>query len=105
MSIEVATRMNDSDILPPPVPFKDRFPPDEELTEAEQAAKHERSERAAAAYRALKAEGKERIVHRDPATIAKAIERRQQRIEALRAASLTHKHENVLMHESYRKKQ
>ena len=69
----------------PTARFENRFPPDEELTEAEQAARRERTRRAAAAYKEFKAAGGERIVHRTPEMIRAAVERRRQRIEALRA--------------------
>ena len=69
---------------PPTARFENRFPPDEELTEAERAARRERSRRAAAAYEAFKAAGGERIIHRTPERIAAALERRRRRIEALR---------------------
>ena len=68
---------------PPTARFENRFPPDEALTEAERAARRERSRRAAA-YEAFKAAGGERIIHRTPERLRTAVERRRQRIEALR---------------------
>ena len=55
---------------PPTARFENRFPPDEELTETERAARRERTHRAAAAYEAFKATGGERIIHRTPERIA-----------------------------------
>jgi len=72
---------------PPTAGFEDRFAPDEDLTESGRAARHERTRRAAAAYEAFKAAGGERIIHRTPERLAAAVERRRQRIEALRAES------------------
>lgn len=80
---------------PPTSRFEDRFPPDEELTEAECAARRERTRRSAAAYEAFKAEGGERIIHRPPERLAAAVERRRQRIEALRAESRGDTGENL----------
>lgn len=70
---------------PPTVRFADRFPPDEALSEADKTARRERTRRAAAEYRELKAAGVERIIHRTPEDIRAAVERRRQRMEALRA--------------------
>ena len=72
---------------PPTARFEDRFPPDEDLTKAGRAARRERTRRAATAYKAFKAAGGERIIHRNPERLAVAVERRRQRIEALRAES------------------
>lgn len=76
--------MNATIKAPPTVRFENRFPPDEELTEAERTARQERTRRAAAAYAAFKAAGGERIIHRTPERLRAAVERRRQRIEALR---------------------
>ena len=80
---------------PPTARFENRFPPDVEHTAAERAARHERSRRAAAAYEAFKAAGGERIIHRTPERLAAAVERRRQRIEALRAESAGDADENL----------
>ena len=80
---------------PPTARFEDRFPPDEEINEAERAARHERTRRAAAAYEAFKAAGGERIIHRTPERLAAAVERRRQRVEALRAESRGEPGENL----------
>ena len=87
---------------PPTARFENRFPPDEELTEAERAARHERTRRAAAAYAAFKAAGGECIIHRTPECIAAAVERRRQRIEALRAEPRGGSGENLYRPESGR---
>ena len=76
--------MNTMIKAPPTARFENRFPPDEVLTEAERAARRERSRRAAVAYEAFKAAGGERIIHRTPERLRAAVERRRQRIEALR---------------------
>ena len=75
--------MNVTIKAPPTVRFENRFPPDEELTEAERTARRERTRRAAAAYAAFKTAGGERIIHRTPDGLRAAVERRRQRIEAL----------------------
>ena len=87
---------------PPTARFESRFPPEEELTEGERAARRERTRRAAAAYAAFKAAGGERIIHRTPERIAAAVERRGQRLEALRAEPSGTGGENLYRPESSR---
>ena len=94
--------MNTMIKAPPTARFENRFPPDEELTEAERAARRERTRRAAAAYEAFKAAGGERIIHRTPERIAAAVERRRQRIEALRVEPRGGGGENLYRPESGR---
>ena len=63
---------------PPTARFENRFPPDEELTETERAARRERTHRAAAAYDCV--QGDRRGAHHpphDPRRIAAAVERQR----------------------------
>ena len=92
--------MNTMIKAPPTARFENQFPPDEEFTDAERAARRERSRRAAAAYEAFKAAGGERIIHRTPERIAAAVERRRQRLDALRAESRGAGGENLYRPES-----
>ena len=85
---------------PPTARFENRFPCDEELTEAEREARRERTRRAAAAYASFKAADGERIVHRTPERLRAAVERRRQRIEALRAEPKGGAGENLYRPES-----
>ena len=85
---------------PPTARFEHRFPSDEELTEAGQAARRERTRRAAAAYATFKAAGGERIIHRTPEGLRAAVERRRQRIEALRTEPRGGEGENLYRPES-----
>lgn len=94
--------MNTMIKAPPTARFENRFPPDEEFTEVERAARRERTRRAAAAYGAFKAAGGERIIHRTPERLRAAVERRRQRIEALRAESRRGTGENLYRPESDR---
>ena len=94
--------MNTMIKVPPTARFENRFPPDEELTEADRAARRERTRRAAVAYEAFKAAGGERIVHRSPERVAAAVERQRQRIEALRAEPRGGGGENLYRPESGR---
>ena len=81
-AILIPCDMNTMIKAPPTARFENRFPSDEALTEAERAARRERSRRAA--YEAFKAVGGERIIHRTPERLRATVERRRQRIEALR---------------------
>ena len=84
----------------PTARFENRFPLDEELTEAEREARRERTRRAAAAYASFKAAGGERIIHRTPERLRAAVERRHQRIEALRTEPRGGAGENLYRPES-----
>ena len=85
---------------PPTARFENRFPFDEELTEAEREARRERTRRAAAAYASFKAAGGERIIHRTPERLRAAAERRHRRIEALRTEPKGGAGENLYRPES-----